>query len=213
LRAIAQLYRHIHVVQLKRSPVAGIPVVANPIIAVGASSGGLGPLRRITEQLPRNCGATLFVVMHAGADSLLPQILSWHGKLRVEFACNGERIKPGRIYVAPSDFHMRVGAGLIRLDQGPKVHNARPAVDPLFASVAITYGKQAMGIVLSGAGDDGGAGLIEIEKHGGSVLVQDPREAASPSMPEAAIAADDPECLSIDDIAIRVRDLPIPLAA
>lgn len=60
-----------------------------------------------------------------------------------------------------------------------------------------------MGIVLSGAGDDGAAGLVEIEKHGGSALVQDPREAASPSMPEAAIAADEPECLFIDDIAIQ----------
>jgi hypothetical protein len=60
-------------------------MVANPVIAVGASSGGLEPLRRITEPLPRNCDATLFVVMHAGADSLLLQILSWHVKLRVEF--------------------------------------------------------------------------------------------------------------------------------
>jgi two-component system chemotaxis response regulator CheB len=181
-------------------------MVAHAIVAVGAASGGLEPLRRITERLPRNCGATVFVVMHSGAASFLPEILSWHGKLPVEFAREGAPIEAGRIYVAPPDHHMCVVADYIRLNQTPRVHNVRPAIDPMFASVAKAYHKRVMGIVLSGAGKDGAAGIVEIERLGGCALVQDPRQATSPSMPEAAIAADAPECLSIEDIAVRVTE-------
>jgi two-component system, chemotaxis family, protein-glutamate methylesterase/glutaminase len=179
-------------------------MVAHAIVAVGAAGGGIEPLRRITERLPRNCGATVFVVMHSGAASFLPEILSWHGKLPVEFARDGAFIKAGRIYVAPPDHHMCVVADHIRLNQMPRIHNVRPAIDPMFASVAQAYRKRVMGIVLSGAGKDGAAGIVEIERFGGRALVQDPRQATSPSMPEAAIAADAPECLSVEDIAVRV---------
>ena len=127
-------------------------MVAHAIVAVGASGGGLEPLRRITERLPRNCDVTVFVVMHCGAASFLPEILSWHGKLRVEFAREGEWIEAGRIYVAPPDHHMGVGGDHIRLNQGPRAHNVRPAIDPMFAAVARAYGRQVMGVVLSGAG-------------------------------------------------------------
>ena len=165
-------------------------MVAHPIVAVGASGGGLEPLRRITERLPRNSAVTVFVVMHSGAASFLPEILSWHGKLRVEFAREGDFIAPSRIYIAPPDHHMCVDARHIRLNRGPRVHGVRPAIDPMFASVASAYGRRVMGIVLSGAGSDGAAGIVEIERLGGRALVQDPREAKSPSMPRAALAAD-----------------------
>ena len=181
-------------------------MVAHAIVAVGASGGGLEPLRRITERLPRNCGVTVFVVMHSGAASFLPEILSWHGKLRVEFAREGDFISAGRIYVAPPDHHMGVEAGHIRLNKGPRVHSVRPAIDPMFASVAGAYGRRVMGVVLSGAGTDGAAGIVEIERLGGCALVQDPRQASSPSKPKAALAADSPECLSIEDIAVRVTE-------
>ena len=106
--------------------------------------------------------------------------------------------------MAPPDHHLCVLGGHISLNQKPRVHNVRPAIDPMFASIAKAYRERVMGIVLSGAGKDGAAGIVEIERLGGRVLVQDPRQAISPSMPEAAIAADAPECLSIEDIAIRV---------
>jgi two-component system, chemotaxis family, protein-glutamate methylesterase/glutaminase len=181
-------------------------MVAHAIVAVGAAGGGLEPLRRITERLPRNCGATVFVVMHSGAASFLPEILSWHGKLAVEFARDGAPIKAGCIYIAPPDHHMCVRAEYIRLNQEARMHNVRPAIDPMFASVARAYGKRVMGVVLSGAGKDGAAGIVEIERLGGCALVQDPRQATVPSMPLAAIAADAPECLSIEDIAMRVTE-------
>jgi two-component system chemotaxis response regulator CheB len=179
-------------------------MVAHAIVAVGAAGGGLEPLRRITERLPRNCGATVFVVMHSGVASLLPEILSWHGNIEVEFGRAGVRVKAGRVYVAPPGHHMCVVADHISLNQKPRVHNVRPAIDPMFASIAEAYGKRVMGIVLSGAGKDGAAGIVEIERLGGCALVQDPRQATSPSMPKAALAADAPESLSIEDIAIRV---------
>jgi two-component system chemotaxis response regulator CheB len=178
-------------------------MVAHAIVAIGAADGGLEALRRITERLPRSCGATVFVVMHCGAASLLPEILSWHGKLPVEFAREGTAIKAGHVYIAPPDYHMCIAAECIRLNQKPRIHNVRPAIDPMFVSVANAYGNRVMGIVLSGAGSDGAAGIVEIERLGGCALVQDPREAPSPSMPEAVIAADSPERLSIEDIAVR----------
>ena len=181
-------------------------MVAHAIVAVGASGGGLEPLRRITERLPRNSGVTVFVVMHSGAASFLPEIMSWRGRLRVEFAREGDFVAPARIYIAPPDHHMRVDAWHIRLNQGPRVHGVRPAIDPMFASVAGAYGRRVMGIVLSGAGSDGAAGIVEIERLGGRALVQDPRLAKSPSMPQAALAADSPESLSIEDIATRVLE-------
>jgi two-component system chemotaxis response regulator CheB len=181
-------------------------MVAHAIVAVGASGGGLEPLRRITERVPRNSGVTVFVVMHSGAASFLPEIMSWHGKLRVEFAREGDFITPGRIYIAPPDHHMSVAERHIRLTQGPRVHGVRPAIDPMFASVAGAYGRRVLGIVLSGAGSDGAAGIIEIERLGGRALVQDPRQAKSPSMPQAALAADSPEALSVEDIAMRVLE-------
>lgn len=181
-------------------------MVAHAIVAVGASGGGLEPLRRITERLPRNSGVTVFVVMHSGAASFLPEIMSWHGRLRVEFAREGDFVAPARIYIAPPGHHMCVDARHIRLNQGPRVHGVRPAIDPMFASVAGAYGRQVMGIVLSGAGSDGAAGIVEIERLGGRALVQDPRLAKSPSMPRAALAADSPESLSIEDMATRVLE-------
>jgi two-component system, chemotaxis family, protein-glutamate methylesterase/glutaminase len=104
-----------------------------PVIAIGASAGALDAVRRITEALPRNCAAAIVVVFHIGAiPSQLPEILTWHGKLPVLFAEDGADLESGRIYVAPPDHHVLLeGPGRIRLDRGLKVHNTRPAVDPL----------------------------------------------------------------------------------
>ena len=175
------------------------------IIVVGASAGGLAPLRSITESLPRNCMATLFIVVHTGRiPSSLPEILSWHGRMPVEFGRNGAHIEAGHIYVAPSDRHMLLSINRIQLSNGPLVHYTRPAIDPLFESAADAFGKRVVGIVLSGQGRDGAAGLAAIKRKGGLALAQDPREAAAPDMPKAAISAVSPESLPVDAIARRV---------
>jgi CheB methylesterase len=103
-----------------------------------------------TEALPRDCAAAIVVVFHVGAiPSQLPEILTWHGKVPGFFAQDGADLEPGRIYVAPPDHHVLLeGPGRIRLVRGLKVHNTRPAVDPLFASAAATFGLRVVGVVL-----------------------------------------------------------------
>jgi two-component system chemotaxis response regulator CheB len=119
------------------------------VIAIGASAGALDAVRRITEALPRNCKAAIIVVFHVGAiPSQLPEILSWHGRMPVLVAEHGADLEPGRIYVAPPDHHVLLeGPGRIRLDRGSKVHNTRPAVDPLFTSAAEAFGPRVVGVV------------------------------------------------------------------
>jgi two-component system chemotaxis response regulator CheB len=182
-------------------------MVAHAIIVVGVSTGGLNPLRSIIEALPRNCSASVFVVMHSGASpSILPDILGWHARINVAFAEHGMLIEAAHVYVAPPDHHMIVGIDRIRLNQAPKVHATRPAIDPLFASAAETHGHRVVGVILSGDGTDGAAGLAAIKAHGGCALVEDPCDAPLPSMPAAAIAADTPEVLHIDALAHRVAE-------
>lgn len=178
------------------------------IIVIAASAGGFEPLRRIVSALPADCSASVFIVLHFGKHpSDLPTILSWSSKLGVSFPQNGSPIQPGHIYVAPPDHHMLLESGKIRLSHGPKVHHTRPAADPLFISAAETYGGEVVGVVLSGGDNDGAEGLRTIKEHGGRAIVQDPNEAADPSMPVTAIAKDHPDaCLSIDQIA-RMMEL------
>lgn len=180
-------------------------MVAHAIIVVGVSTGGLTPLRCIIEALPRNCSASVLVVMHSGAaPSILPEILGWHAQINVAFAEDGASIEAAHVYVAPPDHHMIVDGDHIWLNQGPKVHSTRPAIDPLFTSAADAHGTRVVGVILSGGGTDGALGLAAIKAQGGCALVEDPRDAPSPSMPAAAIAADSPEALHIDALADRV---------
>jgi len=177
------------------------------IVVIAASAGGLEPLMRIITVLPAPCSASVFIVMHIGRrKSILPHLLQREGKLPAAFAEDGLAIEPGHIYVAPPDCHMLVECDRIRLDRGPKVRFTRPAADPLFLSAAAAYGDQVIGIVLSGADSDGSIGLRAIKARGAIALVQQPDEAAMPSMPLAAIALDHPDdCLPVREIAQRVR--------
>lgn len=159
------------------------------IVAIGASAGGLDPLREIVGALPGTFAAPVCVVMHIGAKSpgFLAHILAQAGDLAVGWAEDGEPLRPGCVYVAPRDHHLLVEPGVLRLGRGPKEHLFRPAVDPLFRSAAQAYGPGAIGIVLSGNLDDGVSGLKVIKQLGGIAIAQDPDEALAPSMPEAAV--------------------------
>lgn len=176
-----------------------------PIVAIGAGVGGLEAVRRIAEALPRKCDAAVVVVFHPGGQvDDVPDILSWHGKLPVVFGEGGTPLEPGRLYVAPSDHHMLLSREGIQLDRGAKIHGTRPAVDPLFLSAARAFGSRVVGVVLSGMGRDGAAGLRAIQNTGGLALVQDPVEAAVSEMPAAAFAHADPEVLATEQLARRV---------
>jgi two-component system, chemotaxis family, protein-glutamate methylesterase/glutaminase len=159
------------------------------IIAIGGSAGGIEAVQTLLGGLPKDFPAAIFVVIHipAGPTSVLPKIFDRAGPLAAGHFSDGERIKAGRVYVAPPDRHLIVDRGTVRHSRGPKENRHRPAVDTLFASAARSYGSRAVGVVLTGALDDGTAGLIQIKKGGGVAVVQDPEEAPHPGMPESAL--------------------------
>ena len=159
------------------------------IVVIGASAGGMDALQKLVAPLPRELPASLFIVWHLspGARSILPAILSKAGKLPATMPADGDRIERGRIYVAPNDHHMLLENGYIRVARGPKENRFRPAVDPLFRSAAYVYGPRVIGIVLTGALDDGTAGLWTIKLRGGTAIVQEPSEALIRSMPLNAL--------------------------
>jgi two-component system chemotaxis response regulator CheB len=159
------------------------------IIVVGASAGGVEPLKKLVSQLPTGVRAAIFIVWHMSplVVGILPKILSQAGTLRAANAINGESVEEGRIYVAPPDHHLVLEKGCVYVTRGPKENRFRPAVDPLFRSAAYTYGPRVVGVILSGSLDDGTAGLLAIKKFGGVAVVQDPDDAKVPSMPERAL--------------------------
>jgi two-component system chemotaxis response regulator CheB len=159
------------------------------IIVLGASAGGVEALREIAACLPSNLPAAVFVVVHmkAQAPGLLPTVLNRAGPLPAFAAVDGMFIERGRIYVAVPDYHLLVERARVRLVRGPRENRSRPAVDALFRSAARTYGPRVVGVVLTGALDDGTAGLLAIKRCGGIAVVQDPDDARVPSMPASAL--------------------------
>jgi two-component system, chemotaxis family, protein-glutamate methylesterase/glutaminase len=160
-----------------------------PCVVIGASAGGLDALIAIVAGLPADFPALIAIVWHIPAHrpSQLPAILQRHSALPVRQAVDCDPLQPGQILVAPADHHLLLAPGHLRVVQGPKENGFRPAVDPLFRSAALVCGAQAMGVVLSGAMDDGTAGLMAIAMQGGHTIVQDPADAPFPSMPASAL--------------------------
>jgi two-component system chemotaxis response regulator CheB len=154
-------------------------------IVVGASAGGVQALTELVEGLPADLQAAVFIVLHVSADapSLLPGILGRVSKLPVNHANDGEPIKQGRIYVARPNHHLLIEKAHVRLVHGPKENLHRPSIDALFRSAALWTGPRTIGVVLTGALDDGRAGMRAIQQRGGITIVQDPSEAPFSSMP------------------------------
>jgi two-component system chemotaxis response regulator CheB len=174
------------------------------LVVIGASAGGVEALRELVSKLPGDVQAAVLIVLHipAAGESVLPEILDRVGPLHVERAESGMEIKPGRVLVAPPDYHMTVSETHVQLDRGARINGHRPAIDPLFASAASWYGPHAMGIVLSGMLDDGAAGLLRLSQVGAVTVAQDPNEAAYPALPRASIERGGAQkVLVLDDIA------------
>jgi two-component system, chemotaxis family, protein-glutamate methylesterase/glutaminase len=159
------------------------------IIVIGASAGGREALGELCRGLPPNLPASIFVVWHMPSigTGTLPQMLRRDCIIPAQNAPDGATIENGKIYVAPVDHHLLLEAGQVRITKGPKENRFRPAIDPLFRSAAYTYGPRVIGIVLSGALNDGTSGLWTIKDRHGLAIVQDPADALVSSMPLSAL--------------------------
>lgn len=155
------------------------------IIVIGASAGGVQALLELVGDLPGNLPAAVFIVLHipSNAPSLLPSILARESKLPVDHAVDGEPIVKGRIYVAPPNQHLLIEDRNVKLVHGPKENLHRPSIDALFRSAARWAGPRVIGVVLTGAREDGKVGMRAVKLRGGITIVQDPAEAPFPSMP------------------------------
>jgi two-component system, chemotaxis family, protein-glutamate methylesterase/glutaminase len=161
------------------------------VVAIGASAGGVEALRDLVRDLPADLPAAVLIVLHlpTNAFSALPAILDRAGALPTTSAWDGAPLKPGTILVASPNRHLIVRDDHVVLGHGPKENGHRPAIDPLFRSVARWRGQRAIGVVMSGTLDDGAAGLASIAERGGVGVVQDPEQALYDGMPRAALAA------------------------
>jgi two-component system chemotaxis response regulator CheB len=177
------------------------------IVVIGGSAGALEPLQRVIGGLPETIPAALFVTTHVSPDavSAVPHILARSGALFATHAIDGAPIAPGRIIVAPPGSHLYVERGVMRVTRGPKENGYRPSIDVLFRSAAESYGPSVCGVLLSGALDDGVAGMVRIRECGGFTIAQDPAEALFGDMPRNAVQADAVDAVSsAEDIATEI---------
>ncbi len=160
------------------------------IIVVGTSAGGLEALDGLIGQLPSDLPASIFIVQHMSPENTgeaLVHRLSRHKTFDCKLAKDGESFRPGRIYIAPPDSHLLVKKTKVMVTKGARENRYRPGIDPLFRSAAVTHGAHVIGVVLTGMLDDGTAGLVAVKKCGGIAVVQDPKDAAYPGMPQSAL--------------------------
>jgi two-component system chemotaxis response regulator CheB len=181
--------------------------VVNKIVVIGGSFGAVSALSTILSSLPSDFPAPILIVSHIGAhDSVLPEVLAQSSALPISHAQDIEHLIAGRALLAPPDAHLTVSQdghiACARLLRGPKEHHTRPAVDPLFRSAAAEFGKNVIGVLLSGYLDDGAAGLQAIKDGGGVAIVQDPAEADAGEMPGNALARVEV------DMTLRLREIP-----
>ena len=180
-------------------------------IAIGTSAGGVEALSLLLPALPPGLRAAVFVVIHLPRQrpSHLVEIFQPKCALPVREAQDKERVEPGTIYFAPPDYHLLVDRGpAIALSVDDLVNFSRPSVDVLFESAADVYGSRLLGIILTGASQDGAAGLQAIRRAGGATIVQEPATAQVAVMAESALKQGPADfVLSLEEIAARLVTL------
>lgn len=173
------------------------------IIVVGASLGGLRAVETLVSGLPGEFPLPVVVVQHraAHAGPLLRQLLQRRTPLRVREPQDKDDIEAGRVYLAPPDYHLMVEPGSFALSTEGKVSYARPSIDVLFESAADAYRRRVIGIIMTGANEDGAAGSMLLKACGGFLIVQDPSTAECPVMPNAALSVAQPDrVLALEEI-------------
>ncbi|GAB4044221.1 chemotaxis protein CheB [Spirosoma jeollabukense] len=186
-------------------------IMANrDIVVIGASAGGVYALKELVASLPKDFQASIFIVLHVSphSPSFLPDILNHSGPILAAHPKDGEPIHTGRIYVAPPDHHMLVEYDQVIVKKGPKENRFRPSIDALFRSAAYTYGPRVIGIVLTGMLNDGTSGMWSVKRLGGLGIIQEPKEAMYPSMPDNVLEYVDVDYIvSVSEMAELLQKL------
>lgn len=159
-------------------------------IVIGASAGGLHALSFLFEQLPADYPLPVMVIQHRAKDQkeLLEEVLQRKCKITIKQADEKEEIKSGFVYIAPSGYHLLVEQDLtFSLSSDEPASFSKPSIDVLFESAAEVFREKLIGLILTGANNDGAAGIAIIKKYGGMTIAQYPQEAQYPQMPQAAI--------------------------
>lgn len=197
----------------RRPPTPLAPLAPQPpvtIVGLVASTGGPGALARILGGLPAGFAAPVVVVQHMGA-AFMSGFAHWLGTvsvLPVVLAEDHQPAEPGRVYVGPGDIHLTVEDGVLRLNNGPLVEGQRPSGDVLFHALAQAKGRRAVGVLLTGMGEDGARGLAALRAAGGHTIAEDRSTAVIWGMPGAAVALGAAtEVLPVDAISQRLRQL------
>lgn len=180
------------------------------VVALVASTGGPGAIARILAGLPDGFAAPVVVVQHMGAPFMggFAHWLDSMSALPVALAVDGQRAKPGQVYVAPGDIHLGVVDGMLRLSASAPVQGQRPSGDVLFTSLAEVKGRRSVGVLLTGMGEDGARGLAALRGAGGYTIAEDRSTAVIWGMPGAAVAMGAAiEVLPVDMIAQRLQQL------
>ncbi len=161
----------------------------HPLI-IGGSAGSLTVLLKLLPSLRADIELTIIIVLHRknSNDTLLSDLFATRTTLKVKEIEDKEMLKKGAIYIAPADYHILFESnGTVSLDYSEKVNYSRPSIDVAYESAAIVYKETLACLLLSGASSDGTKGLLEVKKHKGKILIQDPATAESPYMPQQAI--------------------------
>ena len=184
------------------------------LVVIGASWGGLTAVRQILTALPADTDAAVVVAQHRRSDTPgggLAELLAVRAHLPVVDADDKQPIEPGKVYLAPPDYHLLIQPGWFSLSTEAHVHFARPSIDVLFETAADAYRDRAIGVILTGANEDGAAGLHRIKQRGGVAVVQDPRTAERREMPDSALAATDADAvLTLEEIGPFLYGLVCP---
>jgi two-component system, chemotaxis family, protein-glutamate methylesterase/glutaminase len=174
------------------------------LVVVGSSWGGLRALKVILEGLPADFDVPLAVAQHRSTESseIMIRLLQSHTALTVVEASDKDPVTAGHVYIAAPDYHLLLEPGSFALSTEGAVSHSRPSIDVLFESASDAYAERLVGVILTGASDDGSAGLRRIRNAGGVTVVQDPATADRREMPDAAIAAvPDSKVLPLEAIA------------
>ena len=184
---------------------------AHELVAIGASWGGLDVLRDILRDLPAELNAGIVIAQHRSPDShptAMRDLLGAVTRLRVVEAGDKDEIRPGTAYIAAPDYHLLIEPGLMTLSTDEPVLYARPSIDVLLETAAESYRERCIGVVLTGANDDGALGLARVVELGGTAIVQDPATAQRDEMPLAALrAAPSARATPVAEIAALLVDL------